>query len=60
HKNIDIVLEQAHELDLAGIDLVVAGAASGPTSVNHRITRQRGKLYRPASDCIPRHPISCG
>ncbi|MBR0963726.1 glycosyltransferase family 4 protein [Bradyrhizobium diazoefficiens] len=29
HKNIDIVLEQAHELDLAGIDLVVAGAASG-------------------------------
>ncbi|BAL75718.1 hypothetical protein S23_25050 [Bradyrhizobium cosmicum] len=29
----------------------------GPTSVNQRINRQRGKLYRPPSDRIPEHPL---
>jgi glycosyltransferase involved in cell wall biosynthesis len=34
HKNIDIVLEQAQALDAAGIDIVVAGAASSIFAAN--------------------------
>lgn len=33
----------------------MSAGTSGPTSVNHCITRQRGRLYRPALDRIPKH-----
>jgi glycosyltransferase involved in cell wall biosynthesis len=45
HKNIDVVLEQAHALDLAGIDIVVTGGASTIFTAPDKVA-SRSNIYR--------------
>jgi glycosyltransferase involved in cell wall biosynthesis len=44
HKNVDIILEQAHGLDMAGIDIVLVGAASNIFSAKSS-TFQRSNIH---------------
>jgi glycosyltransferase involved in cell wall biosynthesis len=45
HKNVDVILEQAHGLDAAGIDIVVVGAVSSIFSANAPAF-QRSNIYQ--------------